>query len=292
MTNFGFIPDPEHVEAAKLSVPATSTPDNPKGAVGRPAEPPSQASDFTSATEGAAPPSAAPAPANAAMANFGFKPDSEIEIMSKKLQAIGINKERSDKIAEAAARKKYANSIPAFPSEASDLEDQQREIETGQGLKGAGLAAGIVGGEVAGGAFAMMKAAKVAQQLRAINAARQAAGVAKLADSLETLSDSRIARILKDDADAEIPGAAKDGGPSWKGPGKQGPVEQDMTAEELAAANAAARKSSVALLKNPTFWKTVGIGTAAAAGGPAWQMMSGVYHARRTAQFLAHIFGE
>lgn len=55
------IPDPEHVEAAKLSVPATSTPDNPKGAEGRPAEPPPQASDYTPASEGATPPSAAPA---------------------------------------------------------------------------------------------------------------------------------------------------------------------------------------------------------------------------------------
>jgi len=39
------IPDPEHVEAAKLGEPASATPDNPKGAIGRPPEPPAQASD-------------------------------------------------------------------------------------------------------------------------------------------------------------------------------------------------------------------------------------------------------
>lgn len=156
------------------------------------------------------------------------------------------------------------------------------------------------------GAVAAYKAAQVAKELQAINAARTAAGVAKLTNDLGTSAgeteaafQARLTKFIKETQDSEITAgtASSPGGPAWKGGGKFAPVQQDMTAEELQAAKDAAlegsaRRGVVGLLKNPTFWKTAGVATAGAAGGGLWQAMSGIYHMRRTAQFLSHIFGE
>lgn len=305
MPNFGFMPDPQHVEAATLG--ASTTPDNPRGAVGRPQSPPPQASDDepagepasggpTPATTPAAPSNVAPAPSSVALPNFGFVPDPESEKVkwSRYLQSIGVNKDRADKMAATMDDR----GVPAFPNDAADQEQQQREIETGAGLKGAGLAASIVGGEVAGGALAGMSAARAASQLRALNAARDTRHIEAIAEAVspgrwntpvgkagETVG-SRVTKLLAEDAEQSGRAVPKGGQPPWTSleRGQLPRAPQDMTSIRPPGPTAGPtpKASATALLKNPIFWSTIGGGV----GG------AGVYHTVRSLQFLGRVFGE
>jgi hypothetical protein len=310
------IPDPQHVEAAKLGAPI-ATPDNPKGAKGRPGDPPLTAEDFAPAGGPMAPPPIAtppmpgrqqvaptPAPqtiaANPGLAakprvTYDPTPPTEQEKWSTYLQSIGVNKDRSDKLAATMGER----GVPAFPAQQEEEDRQQVEMQTGSGGKALATVGGILGGEAIGAGMGAYKAAQVARELQAINAARTASGVAKVADATEPYSwanaSKRIEALLKDTQDAEVTGApTSPGAPTWKVPGKLGPTTQDMTAEELAASKSAAttnsaKNAAVQVLKDPKFWA---VAAGSAAGGSLWGTMSGIYHMRRTAQFLAHIFGE
>lgn len=182
--------------------------------------------------------------------------------------------------------------VPAFPAQAAEEEEQQREAQTGQGLKGAGLAAGIVGGEALPAALGAIRGAKIAAKLKEINAAQDAAHIQKLSDILSPRSwdqiGPKITKFLKEDAQSELDRPVGEGEVPWQKPGAIPRAPQDLTEADLKAANPAlesgAKQAAIKMLKNPWFW-TAATGTA---GGSAY----GVYHAARTLQWLNKLLGE
>jgi hypothetical protein len=191
-----------------------------------------------------------------------------------------------------------AQDIPAFPNQASDEDDQQREIDTGAGMRGAGLAAGVVAGEALPAVLGAARAAKIAAKVKELNDAQDAAHIGQVAEAVarqkgfsgmaDTEVSTKIDALLKDSQQASIRTPQVPGQPSGGGwPTGQPPVApQDISAVPTGAAagatDAAAKSAARALLKNPWFWSSVLPG----GGYGAY----GIYHAAKTLGYLKDIF--